>query len=558
MTTQRYDLVVLGAGLGGLAAAVRAHDLGLTTIVLEKSDQLGGVAAYSSGYQWCPGNHLAREAGIDDSWQDGYTYMRAFAGGTNDDHLLETLCRTAPEAYAYYDEHAGVRWCLFSDPDNRWPDLPGSRERGRCIELEPFDSSRLPDAWREIVRKSVQTDLYTNEEVYWKMGGRAHKHKWDPALGAERAARGIRYQGFALAAYFVMAVHERGIPMFTDVDVLEVLSEDGDVAGVSVRIEGEEAELAASNGLLIAMGGYDWNAELVQRFDKRTILGSSAPRSVTGDHFQLLEELRPAIHSFPRWGGGAFIEPAGFHGDPKERYQAIWAGFPHAIMVNQAGRRFGGEDAVPGAGNLSANERLFDDDGLPVNWPAFVIFDSQYRSRYQIGRTRPGEPLPDCFVSAGTIGELADGLGVDRAGLEDAVARFNTHAREGRDPEFHRGENLWTSIHYCDIFAEPNRSVGPVDEAPYYGVRLVQSAGASLIATGLVTDDRARVLGEDGEIIGNLYATGNSSAYRDVGRHYHAGIANTRNMTWAYIAATDAASKASPTVDLPAPAGTAT
>lgn len=269
----------------------------LSTMILEKSDQLGGVAAYSSGYQWCAGNHLAEKARIPDSWQEGFTCMRAFAGGTADEHLLEVLIRAAPEVYRYFDEEAGVRWCLFSDPDTRWPDLPGSKERGRCIELEPFDSERLPEKWRHIVRKSVQTDLFTNQEVYWKMGGRAHRHEWDRALGADRAARGIRFQGFALAAYFVMAVHERGIPMFTNVTVNKVLSEDGAVTGVNAVVDGEEMNIAASKGVLIAMGGYDWNAELVQRFDKRTILGSSAPRSVTGDHIYLLDHLRPGIYS---------------------------------------------------------------------------------------------------------------------------------------------------------------------------------------------------------------------------------------------------------------------
>lgn len=40
--SQHYDLVVLGAGLGGMAGAIRAHQLGMSTVILEKSDQLGG------------------------------------------------------------------------------------------------------------------------------------------------------------------------------------------------------------------------------------------------------------------------------------------------------------------------------------------------------------------------------------------------------------------------------------------------------------------------------------------------------------------------------------
>lgn len=539
-SSQRYDFVILGAGLGGMAAAIRAHDLGLSPIVLEKSDQIGGVAAYSSGYQWCAATYLAEQAGIADSWEEGYAYLQAFAGGTNDDRMLETLCRTAPEAYEYYGSQAGVRWCLFSDPDNRWPDLPGSKERGRCIELEPFDANTLPDKWRDIVRQSVQTDLFTNEEVYWKMGGRAHRHTWDPALASERQTTGIRYQGMALAAYFVMAVHERGIPLLTDVDVVKILTEGQSVTGVAARTDGQDVELQASKGVLFAVGGYDWNADLVERFDKRTELGSRAPRSVTGDHFGLLAHLRPQIYSGPRSTNFGFMEAAGSHGDRKARHQEFWTGFPHTITVNQAGRRFGSEDNIPGAGSMRTTLQLFDDAGGVLNWPAFAIFDNQYRSKYPIGRSAPGDPLPECFVSAGTIGELADQLEIDRAGLEETVERFNENAKVGRDPDFGRGENLWSAIHYCDVFAESNMSVAPVSEPPYFGIVLSQTSSA-LGATGFVTDDRARVLDEDGDVIEKLYATGNTTAYRDLGHHYHSGTANTRNMTWAYVAANDAA-----------------
>jgi 3-oxosteroid 1-dehydrogenase len=90
------------------------------------------------------------------------------------------------------------------------------------------------------------------------------------------------------------------------------------------------------------------------------------------------------------------------------------------------------------------------------------------------------------------------------------------------------------------VFGDPNCSVGPLQEAPYHGVRLTQTSSA-LGATGFVIDERARVLDEDNQVIEKLYATGNATAYRDLGHFYHSGTANARNMTWAYIAATDAA-----------------
>ena len=60
------DLVSIGSGIGGLAAAITAQDNGLSALVLERSGQVGGVAATSQGQVWIAGNHLARAGGIED------------------------------------------------------------------------------------------------------------------------------------------------------------------------------------------------------------------------------------------------------------------------------------------------------------------------------------------------------------------------------------------------------------------------------------------------------------------------------------------------------------
>ena len=274
-SAEEVDFICLGAGLGGMAAAIRAHDLGLSTIVLEKSDQLGGVAAYSSGQLWAAGNHLAAGNGEpDDSWEEGFSYLSWVSEGTSDDGMLETFCRTAPEAFAYYEREAGVRWCPLGLPDAHWPDAPGSRERGRFIELEPFDGRRLPEKWRDIVRHSPKS-LFSNRRDLLRDGWQREPGDWDPELAASRrAAQDTRYQGSALAAYFVMAVGERGIPMIPNVEVTGIIAGNGGVAGVTARVDGEERRFLASKGLLVAIGGYDWNPELVLRFDKRTDFGS--------------------------------------------------------------------------------------------------------------------------------------------------------------------------------------------------------------------------------------------------------------------------------------------
>ena len=70
------DVVALGSGIGGLAAAITAHDHGASAIVLERAEQVGGVTALSLGECWVPGNHLEAELGIEDSPESGFRYLQ--------------------------------------------------------------------------------------------------------------------------------------------------------------------------------------------------------------------------------------------------------------------------------------------------------------------------------------------------------------------------------------------------------------------------------------------------------------------------------------------------
>src|SRR3546814_17364086 len=79
------DVVAIGSGGGGLAAAITAHELGASALVLERSDQVGGVTAFSMGEVWIPGNHLEAEAGIKDSPENGFRYVKSLSLGYGDD-----------------------------------------------------------------------------------------------------------------------------------------------------------------------------------------------------------------------------------------------------------------------------------------------------------------------------------------------------------------------------------------------------------------------------------------------------------------------------------------
>ena len=75
------DVVSIGSGIGGLSAAITAHDHGADALVLERSDQVGGVTALSLGEVWIAGNHHALGLGLKDSPESGFRYLKRLSMG---------------------------------------------------------------------------------------------------------------------------------------------------------------------------------------------------------------------------------------------------------------------------------------------------------------------------------------------------------------------------------------------------------------------------------------------------------------------------------------------
>jgi 3-oxosteroid 1-dehydrogenase len=121
------------------------------------------------------------------------------------------------------------------------------------------------------------------------------------------------------------------------------------------------------------------------------------------------------------------------------------------------------------------------------------------------------------------------------------VTRFNAMARRGVDEDFHRGDSAYDR-YYGDPTVRPNPSLGPIDRAPFYAVKMVP--GDLGTKGGVVTDARARALRPDGSVIEGLYAAGNASAA--VMGHTYAGAGATIGpaITFGYLAALDIAERA--------------
>ena len=144
MTQQReVDLLVAGAGPAGMTAALVASLQGLSVLLCEKSDQVGGTGSTSAGTLWIPGNHQSRDAGFDDSAAKAEEYLDALVGSAASRELRTAFLKTGPAAIDYLERNTDVKFV----PCGRHPDyrsnMKGAAVSGRAIIPQPFDGRLL-------------------------------------------------------------------------------------------------------------------------------------------------------------------------------------------------------------------------------------------------------------------------------------------------------------------------------------------------------------------------------------------------------------------------------
>src|SRR5258706_5974688 len=148
------DLAAIGSGLGGLAAPITAHDNGLSAIVLERSGEVGGVTATSQGQVWIAGNHLAGAAGIEDSVDSGFRYLKRLSMDYGDDAAILNLVAHAPVALKHFEATIGLKMFYIKGcPDYYYLHSNDSVAEGRLLEVEPFPAATLGD-WQAKTRIS--------------------------------------------------------------------------------------------------------------------------------------------------------------------------------------------------------------------------------------------------------------------------------------------------------------------------------------------------------------------------------------------------------------------
>lgn len=531
------DVVAVGSGLGGVTAAIVAADLGKQVALLEKAPRMGGLSGYGGGEVYCPnGPHMA-DISVEDSDDDVRAYFDFLAAGFNDPELTRALLANYKAAIDYVEKEAGVRWVAIEGlPDYYYPDAPGSNT-GRYLSVALFEGAELGEWQQRTWAASPHLPPGLTHAEMYSWGGLGNVTQWNYELLGERIANDQRAMGTGMMAYFIKAaLVDRQVAGYVETPVRELIRDGDRVIGVRAEREGGDFFVAARDGVVLAVGGYDHNPELAAMYENMHEWNSAAQPYFHGDHLVMAGEIGAQIASVPPTNLGMFF---GYNIPGEEHegvplYRSSWeCGLPHAIWVNRAGERFCDETFYK-----DSQPRLRSWDGrlqTQHNIPPFLIFDQNYRDRYPLGSFAPGMDMPpDLVKQADTPRELAQKLGIDPDRLTATLERYNTHAASGEDPEFGSGHYPWSQRLAGDLsFQNPN--VAPLDKAPYYGVELVP-VSVGINSHGLRTNTHGQVVHLRGEPIPGLYAVGNSAALLDLGGGYQSGTSNMRAITWGYIA----------------------
>jgi succinate dehydrogenase/fumarate reductase flavoprotein subunit len=537
-----YDVIVLGTGAAGMAAAVRAASSGATVGLFERDTKVGGTTAWSGGMVWIPNHPHMPEIGAQDSREQALTYLRSLSHGMLIDELIEALVDHGPQMIGWFEDNTCVRFQAVPGWPDYYPEHPGGlQEGGRALECPLFPFEDLGE-WADRVTRGYQI----SGQTMMSESSMARNRPEGGVTAAElerRALRDERGAGQALAGSLLRACLDAGVAPITECRAVALLTDDNAVTGVRFeRTDASMFEARARGGVVLATGGFEWDEALKQAFLRGPLTRTAAVPTNTGDGLRMAMRLGVALGNMREawWVPMIDVDVPGWgtvHWQVNgERSR------PHCIMVNDAGHRFTDE-----AANYNAFGSAFHVVDVArfeyVNHPAWMVFDSHYLTTYGLANHRDPDHTPAWMTSAPTLAELAGKIGIPADALRDTVARWNANVADGHDPDFSRGvsahDRFWGDAKFG---MTPQTTLGPVDTPPFHAVRV--HSGCLGTKGGPRTDGTGRVLDVDGNVIPGLYAAGNVMC-SPMGMTYggHGGTLGPA-LTFGWLGGADAAQRA--------------
>ncbi|WP_095162323.1 FAD-dependent oxidoreductase [Pseudomonas sp. Irchel 3F5] len=549
------DVLVIGSGAAGLAAAVTAAWHGEKVIVVEKDPVFGGATAWSGGWMWVPCNPLAQRAGIIEERAQPRTYLEHELGECFDAQMIDAFLQAAPNMVSFFERHTALQFADGNGIADIHGNTPGAGTGGRSVIAAPYDGRQLGKKLLKRLRKTMRETSFMGMPIMagkdlgaflsltrsWRsllhVSKRFSRHLLDLATHG-RALQLVN--GVALVARLAKSAEDLGVLLWESAPARQLLQEQGRVSGALIETARGPIRINARKAVVLAAGGFANDIERRKALFPRTPTGHEhlalPPLGANGDGLRLGEsvggQVADDLHSPVAWAPVSRVP----HRDGSVGH------FPHII-----------ERAKPGIIGVLADGKRFvnEADGyydyvsaMVAKAPgdkveSWLICSHAFQRRYGLGISRPFPLTVQPMIKSGylktgdSIEALARACGIDPEGLVATVAEYNHHARNGEDPQFGRGSTPYNRKQ-GDALHGPNPCVAPIENGPFYAVKV--EPGCFGTFAGLRTNAQAQVLDEQRQAIGGLYAVGTDMA-SIMGGHYPAGGINLGPAaTFGYIA----------------------
>jgi 3-oxo-5alpha-steroid 4-dehydrogenase len=439
------DVVIVGLGGAGAAAAIEASRAGASVLVLERTPTGGGSTAICGGIIYMGGGTPLQTAlGFDDSRENMYNYVFASAGDGADEELVGLFCDKSLELYDWVTE-LGVQF---------------------------------NESFMDMKAAGVPTGdglLYSGNEKQAN-----YKAVAEPAPRGHGAFADGRVGGHAIFGPLQAAVADAGAEVLYEALASSlVVNAEGRVVGVEAEVEGEKKYYKASKGVILCAGGYAANKEMVAKHCPsclRCAVNVGTPGD-DGSGIRMGQGVGADVRMLSETTPFAFVYGAA---------ECLCG----SILVNGKGQRFIGEDNY---GEWIGDAIVRD------HHVAFLVLDDAVWS----GVPDAAKESLTVVAQAETVSELAMGIGIPPALLENTVELYNQFAANGEDPEF----------------GKDSAFVIPLETPPYYALFFGVEATAFFTNGGLSINSQSQVLDVHGQPVPGLYAAGRN-AFAVPARHY--------------------------------------
>ena len=473
------DVVVIGAGVAGLPAAITARDHGASVIVVDENFDIGGRGMLSGGRVQVGGGHaLQQKLGIKDSA----------------DQIFKDWVRFDHEESRYSDRDL-IR--VFADENVATYDF--LIENGVEFIEKPI---RSPDA-------STVDRIFVTKE--WHIPSQ---------IIAPRRNR----NGSGLVRRLEESARKKGVQIFLKHKMTSIVREKhnaGRVLGITVMNGSNPVSIAARKGVIVATGGHTGNVNFRRIFDPRLTeeyqqacepyahqgadgelaamdIGASlwATGNQTNDESAQITKTR---HIGCRWGYSSLVYEPDSPMFPQARATGLTVrDWQNMIFVNQNGQRFWNE--VDGSHRFFHAAMAWHGDTSKLNGggPIWAIFDADAVTREK-WKPEPPHVDPDgWFFKADTLAELAGKIRnphqkspISGATLQETVNRYNSFVAAGADTDFKKPTPLYK-----------------IEKPPFYAAWATPILHDTL--TGIRTNTDSQVIDIRGEVIPGLYCAGES------------------------------------------------